>query len=186
MDPLARALVPTLLHELANTTQLLTGLHALLGLPDAGELLERREGDLARAGDEAHRLGWLLGVLGAASGHDLLHARRERAGLQWMHDLVQKAARKLERPLGPGPDSLPRLVGAAQTDGWMVPWAFGQALWSLPPGASWDLTETAEGIELRGSRLDARTTARLADAGCPAHASATGSLLLAKGLLEKS
>ena len=80
----------------------------------------------------------------------------------------------------------PRLVGAAQPDGWMVPWAFGQALWSLPPGASWDLTETAEGIELRGSRLDARTTARLADAACPAHATATGSLLLAKDLLENS
>jgi len=184
MDPLARALVPTLLHELANTTQLLTGLHALLGLPDAGELLERREGDLARAGDEAHRLGWLLGVLGAASGHDLLHARRERDGLTWMRELVEKAARKQERALGPGPESLPRLQGAPQPDGWRVPWAFGQALWSVPAGQPWGLVETPEGLEVSGSRLDAVTRDRLEESACHARVTATGTLLLANILLE--
>ena len=183
MDALARALVPTLLHELANTTQLLTGLHALLGIPDAGDLLERREGDLARAGEEAHRLGWLLGVLGASSGHDLLRARRERAGLEWMLELVTKAARKAGRPLGPGPQVLPELNGAAQPDGWTVPWAFGCALWSLPPEAPWSLEDRGEHLEVCGAALtpELRTAVEAAPGGVGIAAS--GQLLLPKTLL---
>ncbi|MDA0948575.1 MAG: hypothetical protein O2799_08635 [Planctomycetota bacterium] len=180
MDALARALVPTLLHELANTTQLLTGLHALLGIPDAGDLLERREGDLARAGDEAHRLGWLLGVLGAASGHDLLLTRRERSGLEWMRELVSKAARKAGRPLGPGPAELPELAGAAQPDGWTLPWAFGCALWSLGADAAWSLEDRGEHLEVCGAPLTDELRAAVDAAASGPEIAASGQLLLPK------
>jgi hypothetical protein len=184
MDALARALVPTLLHELANTTQLLTGLHALLGIPDAGDLLERREGDLARAGDDAHRLGWLLGVLGAASGHDLLRSRRERAGLEWMRELVAKAARKAGRPLGPGPETLPELSGSAQADGWTVPWSFGCALWSMPSDAPWSLQENGEHLEVFGGPLEDELSAAVAGVSPAVQISASGQLMIPKSLLQ--
>ncbi len=150
MDTLARALLPTLLHELANTTQLLTGLHALTTMADGEELLANHEEELARAGNDAQRLGWLLGVLGAAGGHDVLLARREQAGLDWIVSLVTKAARREERPLPTAPATLPRLMGCTP-DGWSVPWAVGSLLWQVgeqPNPGAWNFRMETEGWRL--------------------------------------
>lgn len=152
MDCLSRVLLPTLLHELANTTQLLTGLHALITLPGGEALLARREGDLSRAGDEAQRLGFLLGVLGAASGSDTLLARREAESLEWMVSLVGKAARRAGRPLGPGPERLPR-PKSSTPDAWSLAWALGAGLWSLPADGPWDLREVGDRMRFCGGSL---------------------------------
>ena len=150
MDALAKALLPTLLHELANTTQLLTGLHALTTLPEGEELLATHEGELSRAGDQAQRLGWLLGVLGAAGGHDILLARREQAGLDWIVELATKAARRAQRPIPTSPQTLPRLMGCTP-DGWSVPWALGSLLWQAgeqSDGGAWSLHMETSGWRL--------------------------------------
>ena len=150
MDALAKALLPTLLHELANTTQLLTGLHALTTLPEGEELLATHEGELSRAGDQAQRLGWLSGVLGAAGGHDILLARREQAGLDWIVGLATKAARREDRSMPSGPSTLPRLMGCTP-DGWSVPWALGSLLWQVgeeSTGGAWSLDMETDGWRL--------------------------------------
>lgn len=151
MDSLAQALLPTLLHELANTTQLLTGLHALVSLPEGAELLATHEGELSRAGDQAQRLGWLLGVLGAAGGHDILLARREARGLVWMASLAANAARREERPHPTGPEHLPHLLGCTP-DGWSIPWAFGSLLWQVGDRAHpepWSIVQEDRGWRCR-------------------------------------
>lgn len=155
METLTRELLPTLLHELANATQLLTGLHALMTLPGGDELLATREEDLGRAAEETHRLGWLLGVLGAASGHDTLLSRREAEGLTWVRGLVEKACRKADHELGPGPEALPGLRGDLP-DAWSCAWTFGAALASQPKGGNWGLEEADGGLAWRGSRIDDR------------------------------
>jgi hypothetical protein len=150
MDTLARALLPTLLHELANTTQLLTGLHALTTMADGEELLANHEAELSRAGNDAQRLGWLLGVLGAAGGHDVLLARREQAGLDWIVSLVTKAAIREERHQPTAPATLPRLMGCTP-DGWSVPWAVGSLLWQVgeqPNPGAWNFRKETDGWRL--------------------------------------
>lgn len=67
--------------------------------------------------ERAHRVGWCLGVLGAASGADLLHERREAAGLRW---LVTLAATARACRLAPVAEALPLLAPSA-TAGWEVP-----------------------------------------------------------------
>jgi hypothetical protein len=97
-ERLAAALLPVLLHRVQNTTQLLIGVRTLLELAP-GELPPARADDLVAAGDAAQEQGWLLGVLGASLGADLLLGRHEPRGLEAMLRLVRDAARRNGRDL---------------------------------------------------------------------------------------
>ena len=60
-DPLARALLPAVMHGLNNATQLLSALNALAGRDDDDGWLEKRSADLARTSREIEDLGYALG-----------------------------------------------------------------------------------------------------------------------------
>lgn len=128
-DPLTRALLPVVLHKLANTTQLVTGLHALLGLDGGEELFAARSADLLDASRAIEGLGWVMAVLGSASGADLLMERREPGGLSILVPLVADAARRAGRPIAAPPGEPPRIAPSA-LDGWQLPWAVGSVLWA--------------------------------------------------------
>ncbi len=82
VDPFVAGLLPVLLHEFNNQTQLLTGMRAVLELGGADALFFDRAEDLARAGDRARELGYALAVLGSALGANALQSRREALGLR--------------------------------------------------------------------------------------------------------
>ena len=150
-DPLARALLPVLLHRIANAAQLLSGLDALLPLGPA--VLEERSGDLASAGETVDDVGWLLALLASASGSRLLLERRNRGGLAPLLDGVRSCLRRDGRDLAPADAPLPDLSPDV-ADGWQLPWAIASLLflegrglapkaalpWSLrPAGDSWSV-----------------------------------------------
>lgn len=168
-DPLARALMPVLLHRLNNATQVLAGWNSLLGLPGAESLLARRADDLAEAAQTADEIGYVLAVLASAAGADLLLERRSAVGLVPLLALVREALRRGGRDLaGPGED-LPRLAAAGGA-GWEAAWA--TAAWlhacgsALPAGATlrWTLVSEAGGWTIRCEGIDegALTAARAA------------------------
>jgi hypothetical protein len=130
-------MLPVLLHRVANATQLLTGLDALLGI-DPGAL-EARAGDLACAGERVDEAGWLLALLASAAGAHLLLDRRERAGLGPLVACVRECLRReqhdLAEPQGRLPDLWPGVAA-----GWQLPWAVGSILYVA--GRSLPLRET--------------------------------------------
>lgn len=150
-DPLARAMLPVLLHRVANATQHLNALTALLAL-DPGAL-GTRGGDLAGTSDLVDETGWLLALLASAHGARLLLARREGRGLRplvtCVRECLRREGRDLRDPGAPLPDLAPD-VG----DGWQLPWAIGTWLYesgrSLPPRQSlaWSFRTSAEGTRL--------------------------------------
>lgn len=95
---LAGKLLPVLLHKLNNVTQVFSGLNSLLAVTGDPALLVERAGDLEHAGAQLHRLGWLVGMIGASQGADLLLARREALGLRWsLEALAELCAREQVR-----------------------------------------------------------------------------------------
>jgi len=113
---LAGALLPVLLHRIRNTTQLVTGVNAVLALDDpaaAGPLSAARGEDLAQASREAEELGWLLAVLSGGLGADLAGGRLEPGGLASTLQLVREALRRGGRELALG-GPWPRLASAAR------------------------------------------------------------------------
>jgi len=128
LDPLVGGLLPVLLHEFNNQTQLLTGLRAVLELGGGDSLFYERADDLARAGDRTRDLGYILAVLGSALGANALQSRREPRGLALMLDLVALAARRravtFEVKIAPTPSLAP-----AALDGWQAPWAVAAFSW---------------------------------------------------------
>jgi hypothetical protein len=120
--------VPVLMHRLNNATQLLNGINAMIALRDAAHA-PRTASDLGYASTTIDEIGWLLGVLSSASGHELLLARRERRGLDAMFNTVAEAARRRDRELAPSDVPLPDLRPHA-SDGWRLPWAFGAWLFA--------------------------------------------------------
>lgn len=151
-DPLARALLPVLLHKLANTTQLLTGLDAMLRIEGGEEMFLKRCPDLARASEDVEDLGWALAVLGSAGGADVLLARREPRGLEILFDLVRSAARRGQRDLAPPPWPDGEWPGLAPhvLGGWELPWAVAALLHAsgldAGPGGvgDWDLASAVD------------------------------------------
>lgn len=150
-DPLAEAAVPVLLHRLNNATQILTSLNSLLALgPDGRALFEARAGDLAYASERVDELGWCLAVAASALGADLLLARRDRAGLVALVELVGEVLRRDGRALAKPAHSLPVLrVDVAH--GWQLPWAFASWLWT-----SGSVLESGAELEWHVSALDDR------------------------------
>jgi len=159
LDPLSRALLPVLLHGLANTTQLLKGLEAMLRIEGGEELFAARAPDLARASAEVEDLGFALAVLGSAGGARLLLARREPRGLAILFGLVRSALRREERDLSPPPGPWP-LCAPDVLSGWELPWAFASVLLAAGRDGSpsevlsWRLAEGPAGwtLELPGER----------------------------------
>ena len=151
-DPLTRALMPVVLHQMANATQLLAGLEAVLSMEGGEALFEERADDLARTSLDVEDLGWVMAVLGSAVGADLLLARRQPRGLEILLPLVGKALHRAERPALAMPPGLPQLAPAA-LDGWQTPWAVASLLLAAGEDAetaapSWELTLAAEGWRL--------------------------------------
>jgi len=141
-------MLPVLLHRVANATQHLNGLTALLALdPDA---LGSRGGDLAETSDLVDETGWLLALLASAHGAGLLLARRERHGLRPLVACVRECLRREGRDLGDPGTPLPDLAPDV-ANGWQLPWALGTWLYesgrSLPPGGSlsWTLRMSEQG-----------------------------------------
>lgn len=131
-DPLATALLPVVLHGLNNATQVLSSLNALLALEspeNGGEVLTSRAGDLAHASRQVDELGWMLALVGSASGANVLYARRERAGLRPLVASVRAALRKEARDLAHAERPLPGLASDV-ADGWQLPWVIGTWIWT--------------------------------------------------------
>ena len=152
-DPLTRALLPVLVHEVKGATQLLVGLRSILEVPGGEAFFEKRAPDLSQTSERMHELGFAMAVLATASGADMLMARREATGLRTLIDLAQRAASFDGGPTPPM-EGEPPLVAPGALDGWQVPWA-GGALVGLCRGRDWAWIEA--GV-LRG---------RLADGGAP-------------------
>jgi hypothetical protein len=128
IDPWVAGLLPVLLHEFNNQTQLLTGMRAVLELGGADELFVARADDLARAGERTRELGYVLAVLGSAVGANALLSRRDPRGLRLMLDLVAIAARRREVAFQLDREPTPLLAPAA-LDGWQAPWAVASFAW---------------------------------------------------------
>ena len=75
----------------------------------------------------SHQTGWILGVLAAAAGEDILLARRERTGLSILVDRVRAllVAEGSGLPLAAEALSTVELVGPD----WEIPWATANALY---------------------------------------------------------
>lgn len=151
--PLAAGLLPALLHRLANTTQILSGLNSLAALGLGPELWSERAADVEAASEQAHELGYLLAVVGSGAGADLLGERRAPQGLRWTVGLVREGLRRRGLDLGPDPEPWPRLCAAAP-EGWRLPWAVAELLWMAsadgPADAElgWSLRQAGEGYSL--------------------------------------
>jgi hypothetical protein len=128
-DPLTAGLLPVVIHQLNNATQLLANFQALLSLGGAEEILRARSGDIADTAKSVHELGYVLAVIASASGADLLLERREERGLDWIFETVRDGLRRDSRDLRVSPTPLPGL-SAAVGEGWELPWAFGAMLYS--------------------------------------------------------
>ncbi|HED64245.1 MAG TPA: hypothetical protein ENJ09_01695 [Planctomycetes bacterium] len=117
-EELAAALLPIVRRFLSRSTREYSEIEERLASdPDAlsdEALLERLESGR----EEEERMGWCLGVLGAASGCDLLLARRERRALAALLPVVLEAlgGRRLEPPARELPEVRPDAGG-----GWEAP-----------------------------------------------------------------
>ncbi len=128
-DPLACSLLPVVIHELNNATQLLTSLNTLLAMPNGEKFLTERAGDMSSVGEEVHDLGWLLAALASASGDDMLMTRRHEGGLQVMAEYARKAIRRDNRDTAKAELPLPK-IACGSGSGWEAAWALGVFLWS--------------------------------------------------------
>lgn len=108
---LARELLPTLLHDIANTTQRLVGVRALLELEDDA-LAGGAGADLAWAAERAHEQGWLMGLMGAALDVDILLERRWSKGFEATLALVAGALGRVGRVCRVQRSEIPGLSGA--------------------------------------------------------------------------
>ncbi|MFN0245093.1 MAG: hypothetical protein ACKVWV_19595 [Planctomycetota bacterium] len=160
--------MPVLLHRLNNATQILTSLNSLLALgPDGRALFEARASDLAYASERVDELGWCLAVAASALGADLLLARRDRAGLVALVELVGEVLRRDGRALARPEHALPVLC-ADVAHGWQLPWTFASWLWTsgsvLAGGAEleWHVAAADDRVRLvcRAPWSDAHARAR--------------------------
>ena len=153
LDPLASGLLPALLHRLANTTQLLSGLNSLALLGMGEDLWRERASDVEAACEQAEELGYLLAVVGSGGGADLLGTRRSPQGLRWTVGLLREGLRRRGLDLGPDPEPWPLLASAAP-EGWRLPWAVAELLWMASEGMapdavlSWSLEADGEAHRL--------------------------------------
>jgi len=149
----------------------------------------RDERGLARAETtraELDRLGWCLGVLGAARGVDVLHARHARAGLRTVVDVLAEARGAREDPARLA--ELPELAPAAA---WHAPllcaWMLARAQTARPAWPAWSVRRDGRlWFEVEASDADAlaERCARYARALAGAIEWQAGASTLAIGLPE--
>jgi hypothetical protein len=87
-----------------------------------------------------HRTGWCLGAAAFVSGVDLLHKRREPAGVRWMVEFV---VRQRGLVLSPAGELLPVRRGNATAA--ELAFAFGLCAWNAQPDAGTLLWEEQPG-----------------------------------------
>jgi len=148
-DPLTKALLPVLVHEVKGATQLLVGLRSILDVPGGEALFEKRAPDLSETSERMHELGFAMAVLSTANGADMLMSRREATGLRTLVDLARRAA-SFDGGSTPQMTGDVPLIAPSALDGWQIPWA-GGALIGLCRGRTWEWTGPGA---LRGRLLD--------------------------------
>ncbi len=141
-------LLPVLVHRMNNTTQLLSNLHALIGVDRTRDWLGERSEDLGQSAADTDEMGYLLAVLSSAAGADMLLSRRVARGLEILMSAVGEVARRSGRDLV-CEQPIPHLAPEVH-DGWQLPWAFAalicQAVLDLPEGEKlhWQLLGEAD------------------------------------------
>lgn len=165
-DPLASALLPVLIHEMNNATQVLTSLNTLLSMPGGDQYLTERGGDMTSVGEEVVDLGWLLAALASAAGDDMLMTRRHEHGLDVMANYVRKAIRRQGWDSAKAESPLPE-ISHGEGAGWEAAWALGVFLWSTAsaqPGVTawtWRREESCWIFEAEAPVRDRGATAEL-------------------------
>ncbi len=110
-------------HMLGQLGTLTTGVERLRAWVEDGAGAPPEDADLS---SHSRRAGWIVGALLAAGGTNILHARREPAGLEQLlaevRALLSKRGRGLAQPL-----KKLALVEGASND-WEIPWAVSNAL----------------------------------------------------------
>lgn len=168
-DPLVAALLPAVVHEVNNATQLLVGLKAMLEIPGGDALFASRANDLAATSTRMSDLGFAMAVLATASGADMLMARRDARSIEILWSLAIKTVQRdtgLEIDVSGSP---PRTRPDA-LDGWQVAWSAA----SLPiicMGSSsaeswswvWRPDGSLGGSSPSGSEIDSRSFAPLVE-----------------------
>jgi hypothetical protein len=172
---LVAALLPVLLHRIRNTTQLLTGVNALLAQDDA--LSPRRAEDLALAAHQAEDLGCLLGVLSGGLGAALADTRRAPGALAVTLELVRDALRRAQGELGLPAGPLPGIADAPRPA--VLCWCVAGLVWHAARGArgaelSIDERAGAWSLRLGGARAGVELGALRELAGARYRAEAEG------------
>lgn len=167
-DELAAAILPRMLGHLREQTAEFEALaRRIERWPERTLADETALATVESVQAQSQGVGWCLGVVAAASGADLLLARRERDGLRHMLTLVSEAL--AGHPFRPEVEALPTL-STTEGEGWEVPflvaYLFLCAGARLPRGAPlrWSLIEAAGRVRLRFPEPvgDARLAERLA------------------------
>ncbi|QDV07349.1 hypothetical protein Poly30_28730 [Planctomycetes bacterium Poly30] len=153
-DPTARVLLPVLLHEVNNATQLLVGLRAILELPGGEAMFNSRADDLGRTSAMMDDLGFALAVVATAGGANMLLSRRDDRSVRILWDLAGKALTRHGGAIRSVGD--PPLTAPSALDGWQLAWSVAALLIAasgedggLALAWRWEWTRTDEG----GARL---------------------------------
>ena len=91
-ESVPRALLPVLIHEMNNGTQLLGGFRSLLEIPGGEALFAQKAGELAQGSSKLEELGFALAVVSTSSGANMLLARRERRGIEILWELTLRTS----------------------------------------------------------------------------------------------
>lgn len=123
----AAKLLPALLHDVNNATQLLVGLKAMLEIPGGESMFAKRVDDLARTSARMDDLGFALAVLSTAGGANMLMARREPRSIEILWELTLKALQRAGGDpidvVGEPPRTVPDALG-----GWQLAWSVAALL----------------------------------------------------------
>lgn len=166
-DLLVARLLPAVVHEVNNATQLLVGLKALLAIPGGEAMFASRADDLGRTSHRMGDLGFAMAVLATAAGADMLMARRDARSIEILWDLAVHAVQRD----GGGElavEGRPPRTRSDALDGWQLAWsaaslpvlcaAAGEPLqWSW----SWQPDGTLEGVGPRDHVLEESSLASL-------------------------
>lgn len=135
-DFVSKALLPILLHEVNNATQLLVGLRALLGLPGGDKMFAKRADDLARTSRTMDDLGFALAVLSTAGGANMLMARRDSRGIAILGELARRSLERSESSAATMEGDAP-LTAPSALEGWQLPWAAAALILTAAESGAW-------------------------------------------------
>ena len=113
-------------HMMGELGTLTTGVERLRAWVEEGAGAPPEDADLS---SNSRSAGWIVGALLAANGTDILHARREPAGLEQLLEKVRALLSKSEMGLAHPLKKLARVEG--EPNDWEIPWAISNALFLL-------------------------------------------------------